>query len=89
MSNSATPWPVACQAPLFMGFPWQECWSRLPFPFSGNLPDPRIEPVSPALAGRFLPLSHHRSLLKYIWNTKDLEEPNHTCSYNVDLESVC
>ena len=53
MSNSATPWPVACQAPLFMGFPWQECWSRLPFPFSGNLPDPRIEPVSPALAGRF------------------------------------
>ena len=53
MSNSATPWPVACQAPLFMGFPWQECWSRLPFPFSGNLPDPRIEPVSPALAGGF------------------------------------
>ena len=44
-----TLWSVACQAPLFMEFPWQEYWSRLPFPSPGNLPDPGIEPVSPAL----------------------------------------
>ena len=44
-----TPWTVALQAPLFMGFPW----SGLPFPSPGNLPDPGIEPVSPALAGGF------------------------------------
>ena len=36
-----------------MGFPRQEDWSRLPFPFPGDLADPGIEPASPALAGRF------------------------------------
>ena len=36
-----------------MEFPRQECWSELPFPTPGDLPDPEIEPVSPALAGRF------------------------------------
>ena len=54
-------WTVASQAPLSMRFPRQEYWSGLPFPFPGHLPDPGIEPVSPAspaLAGRFLPLSH-------------------------------
>ena len=50
----ATPWTVACQAPLCMGFPRQEYWSELPFPIPGDLPDPGIEPISPALAGRFL-----------------------------------
>ena len=44
---------VAHQAPLSMGFLRQECWSGLPFPSPGYLPNPRIEPVSPALAGRF------------------------------------
>ena len=51
------PMTVACQAPLSMGFSKQEYWSRLPFPFPGDLPDPRTEPtspVSPALVGRFL-----------------------------------
>ena len=51
-----TPWTVACQAPLSMEFSRQKCWSWLPFPSPGALPDPRIEPVtleSPALAGRF------------------------------------
>ena len=50
------PWTVAHQAPLSMGFPRQEYWSVLPFPSSGNLPDPGIEPASfayPALAGWF------------------------------------
>ena len=49
----ATPWTVAHWAPLSMQFSRQEHWSGLPFPFPGDLPDPRIEPESPALAGRF------------------------------------
>ena len=44
----ATPWTVARQATLSMGFPRQEHWSGLPFPSPGDLPDPRIEPVPPA-----------------------------------------
>ena len=48
-----TPQTVACQAPLSMGFPKQEYWSGLPFPFSEDHPDPGIEPASPALAGGF------------------------------------
>ena len=49
----ATLWTEACQALLSMGFPRQEHWSGLPFPPPGDLPDPGIEPSSPALAGRF------------------------------------
>ena len=45
----ATPWTVAHQAPPSMGFSRQEHWSGLPFPFPGDLPDPGIEPRSPAL----------------------------------------
>ena len=41
--------PMDCQAPLSLGFPRQEYWSGLPFPFPGDLPDPGIEPGSPAL----------------------------------------
>ena len=48
-----TPWTVAHQSPLSLGFPRQEYWSGLPFPSPGDLPDPGIEPVSLALAGRF------------------------------------
>ena len=49
MFDSVTPWTVACQAPLSMGFPRQEHWSGLPFPPPGDLPDPGIEPVALAL----------------------------------------
>ena len=45
----ATPWSIACQAPLSMKFSRQEYWSGLPFPSPGDLPDPGIEPRSPAL----------------------------------------
>ena len=45
----ATPWTVACQSPLSMGFPKQAYWSKLPFPSPGDLPDSGIEPKSPAL----------------------------------------
>ena len=53
MSDSATPWTVAHQAPLSMRFPRQEYWSGLPFPSPGDLPDPGIEPASTAMAGGF------------------------------------
>ena len=45
----ATPWTVARQAPLSMGFSRQEYWSGLPFPSPGDLPNPGIEPRSPTL----------------------------------------
>ena len=50
-----TPWTVAYQAPPSMGFSKQECWSGLPFPSPGDLPDPGIEPGSPALLADALP----------------------------------
>ena len=53
MSDSVTPCTAALQAPLSMGFPRQEYWSGLPFSSLGDLSDPRIEPASHALAGRF------------------------------------
>ena len=49
VSNSATPWTVAHQAPPSPGFSRQEYWSGLSFPSPGDLPDPGIEPRSPAL----------------------------------------
>ena len=54
-----TPWTVAHQSPLSMGFPRQEHRNRLPFPSTGYLPYPGIKPASPVLqtvswiAGRF------------------------------------
>ena len=45
----ATPWTVACLAPLSMGFSKQEYWSGLPFPSPGDLPNPGIKPGSAAL----------------------------------------
>ena len=48
-----TPWTVACQAPLSIGFSQQEHWSELLYPTQGDCPHPVIEPLLPALAGRF------------------------------------
>jgi len=45
---------LPCQAPLSMGFPRQEYWSGLIFPFAGDFPNPGVKPTSPALAGGFL-----------------------------------
>jgi len=61
---SVTPWTVACQAPLSVGFSRQEYWSGLPFPSPEARPHPGIKlmsPVAPALAGKFFttaPLCH-------------------------------
>ena len=46
-----TPWTVAHQAALSMGFPRQEHWSGQPFPSPGDLPNRGSEPASPALQG--------------------------------------
>ena len=54
MSDSATSWTVACQAPLSMEISRQEYWSGLPFPSPGNLSKPGIKPISPALQVDFL-----------------------------------
>ena len=75
----ATPWTVAHQAPLSMGFSRQEYWSEFPFPSAGHLPNPGIElpsPVSPALQADSLPTEllgkpETKSTMEYLpllWN---------------------
>ena len=66
MSDFATPWTVAHQAPLSMEFSRQEYWNGLPFPSPGDLLNPRIKPGSLALqADFFYHLSHQRSPAKF------------------------
>ena len=54
-STLATPWTIARQAPLSMGFSRHEYWSGLPFSSPGDLPSAGIEPGSSALQADFLP----------------------------------
>ena len=49
----ATPWTLAREAPLSLEFPRQEYWKGLPFPPPEDLPNGRIKPKSPAVAGGF------------------------------------
>ena len=68
--SSTTPWTVARQAPLSMGFSRQEYWSKLPFPSPGDLPNPGTKPaspVSPALAGGFFTTSTLREALRGLY----------------------
>ena len=58
-----TPWTIACQAPLSMGFSRQEYWSELPFPSPRNLPNPGIKPI----AGRFFTDWATREALVFPW----------------------
>ena len=55
MSDCVTPWTVVHQASMSLEFSRQEYWSGLPFLSSGDLPDPEIEPGSPALQVNSLP----------------------------------
>ena len=64
-----TPWTIALQAPLSMGFPRQKHWSGLP------IPDPGIKPMSPALQVDSLPLSHQGS--------QNHHDPQVILNYNV------
>ena len=61
MSDSATPWTVACQAPLSMGFSRQEYWSSLPFPSPGDPQNPGIKYTSSDWQADSLPLSHQEA----------------------------
>ena len=79
----ATPWTVAHQAPLSMEFSRQECWSGLPFPSPGNLPNPGTEPespASPAFRVDSLLLSHQESsgcLNKFILSPEVKEQASY------------
>ena len=78
----ATPWTVAYQVPLSMGFSRQEYRNGLPFPSLGDLPNPGIKPRSSALQVDYLPSEPHRkpknaglgslSLLQQIFLTQEL-----------------
>ena len=57
-----TPWIAACPAPLSMEFPKQEYWNGLPFPSPADLPDPGIEPRSPALQVDALAFEPHQGI---------------------------
>ena len=63
VSDSFNPMGWSHQDPLFMGFPRQEKWSGLPFPPPGDLLDPGIEPMSPALQVDFF-FTTHQTLKK-------------------------
>ena len=74
---------MARQAPLAMGFPRQEYWSVWPFPSSVDLPDPGIEPESPALAGGFFitePPSKLREMAEAAAPPKSLQSCPTPCS---------
>ena len=77
-----TPWTVAYQAPLSLGFSRQEYRSELPFPSPGVLPDPRIKPASPALAGGFFTTEPPGNLWDH-WQAAymDVELPCPTISF--------
>ena len=62
-----TPWTIARQAPLSMGFPRQEYWSGLPFFSPGDLPDPGVEPMFPALAGGYFTIWATREAQLCTW----------------------
>ena len=73
-----TLWTVACQTPLFMGFPRQKYWSRLPFPSPGNISYPGIEPWSPTLQVDSLPTEppgkpgQWQGLIPFVSSAKEL-----------------
>ena len=71
---AATPWTLAHQAPLSMEFSRQECWSGLPSPSPGDLPNPGIEPRSPALKADSLQGSHQGSLSRGYITTQLTDE---------------
>ena len=68
----AIPRTVACQTPLSMRFSGQEYWNGLPFPSPGDLPDPGIEPGSPALQADSLPSKPPGKSPKLYWLTRKL-----------------
>ena len=71
----ASPWTVACQVPLSMGFSRQEYWSGLPMPFSRGSP-PRDQTHASCIAADSLPLSHGGSPLIMLCLLTDVHRPS-------------
>ena len=71
MSDSATPWTVALQVPLSVGFSRQEYWSGLPVPSPGDILDPGIKRKSSALEGRFF-IAEPPEKLKFNYKVKKI-----------------
>ena len=75
-----TPWTVACQALLSVGFSWKEYWSGLPFLFPEHLPQPGIELWSPALQASLIaqlvknPPATQESLVRFLGGEDPLEK---------------
>ena len=76
-----TPWTVAYQAALSMGFSRQEYWSGLAFPSPGELPNPGIEPGSPTLQADALPSEPPGKPIRVLRGIKwkNVCRPNSTC----------
>ena len=93
MSDSfVTPWIVALQAPLCVGFSRQEYWSGLPFPSQEDLPDPGTQPmapVSPVLAGRHFTVEPHFSQLSRSMKSWDETSLLGFPDSSVGKESAC
>ena len=89
-----TQWTITRQAPLSMEFPKQECWSGLPFPSPGDLPDPGMGPTflaAPALVSGFLTTCatwEALTLVKYIELKLILHTPVHSPSVSVSPEQA-
>ena len=84
MSDSfPTPWTVAHQAPLSMGFSKQEYWSGLQFPSPGNLADPGIEPASPIWQADSSPLCHLYAYITFSLSDHLLMEIQVTYKYHM------
>ena len=83
-NSSMTAWTVARQAPLSMGFPRQEYWSRLPCPPPGDLPNPGIKSASPALRADIFTAE----LLLFLKDqqTFHLRKPLRESSFEVSME---
>ena len=79
----ATPWTVVHQAPLSMGFSRQEYCSGFPFPSPGDLPNPGVEPGSPALQVDSLPSEPQGKPLKLTEIPLSNKKKWTTCSWSV------
>ena len=95
MSDPSTPGTAACQSPLSMEFSSQEYWSGFPFLSTGDLPNPGIEPMSPAFACKFFitvpPEDERRewkSWLKLKIHKMKIMAPGPITSWQIDGEIV-
>ena len=85
-----TPWTIAHQILLSMGFFGEEYWNGLLFPPPGDIPDPGIDPVSPALAGGFFfttepPLHINKIVIKVSYLEKQTKRKHiHYLFFNID-----